>query len=86
MQKPLKSRRADGKGHWPAGKRRSPLTARERRALVALVHRAIEAESARAVARALGVSDRTVRRWRDEIDVPMPEQAAAMRERLKFMK
>ncbi len=58
-----RTKRADGRGHWPAGKRRGdgPIPRRLR----ARMERAIEGGqiSIRGIARHLGVSDRTVRRW-----------------------
>lgn len=59
----MKSRRDDGRGHWPAGKYRSALTAAQRASVIRRIRKAVEQlESIRAVARTLGVSDRSVRR------------------------
>lgn len=58
-----KSRRADGLGHWPAGKHRSPLSAAERAQVIRRLRKLVDAqESMRGAARVLGVSDRLVRR------------------------
>ena len=66
-----KSVRADGRGHWRAGKRRSDAPAKLRRRLLAAIRRAQRnGLSIRAVGRALDVSDKTVRRWLAEHDYP----------------
>lgn len=59
---PLKSQREDGRGHWPAGRARSNITAAERARVIRRLHKAAETESLRAIARTLGVSDRSIRR------------------------
>ena len=63
------SLRKDGRGHWPAGKRRSDASGRDVRRALAAIRRANERDghSLRSIARTLGVSDRTVRRWLDGI-------------------
>lgn len=71
----MKSSRPDGLGHWPAGKRRSTIPAKERRALLARLKRAVRQKSARAVARRLGYSDSTIRRWLSGEDWPSAEDA-----------
>lgn len=59
----LKSKRKDGRGHWPAGKHRSTLTAAERATVIRKLRKAIKnLESIRAVSRTLGISDRSIRR------------------------
>jgi hypothetical protein len=61
--KPIDSKRQDGRGHWPAGKPRSTLTAAERAAVVAKLRKGVDAyQSIRGVARVLEVSDRSIRR------------------------
>lgn len=57
-----KSQRADGRGHWPAGRSQSTLTAPERRAVIRRIRTAVALQSIRAVARTLGIDDRSVRR------------------------
>lgn len=70
------SARRDGRGHWPAGKRRSDVEPLERRRAVVRLRAAIEkGESRRAIARAIGMSDRTVRRWLAGEDWPMAQSA-----------
>lgn len=64
----LKSKRSDGRGHWPAGKRRNPDAGNWGRTRLA-VRRFIDANyspgsiSYRALAADLGISDRSVRKW-----------------------
>jgi len=59
----LKSKRADGLGHWPAGKARSTLTLPERARVIRKLRKAtVDLESVRAVARTLEISDRQIRR------------------------
>lgn len=78
-----KSARRDGRGGWPAGKRRHPVgrwpatLAR----LVALLrdHAQRGAISRNALANAVGVSEGTVRRWVSAEDVPSPEMQTAVR-------
>jgi transcriptional regulator with XRE-family HTH domain len=65
------------RGHWPAGKPRNPTTG-VKTAVAALQrlltkHRTPGKISARALAAAIGVSDRTVRRWLAGEDVPSPD-------------
>lgn len=68
---PLKSKRADGLGHWPAGKSRSTLTAAERARVIRKLRKAaVELESVRAVARTLEMSDRSIRRILSGEDQP----------------
>lgn len=80
----VKSSRKDGRGHWPAGKRRSRLNARARNAFVLDLRRAVARKdsSIRSVARLLEVSDRTVRRWLSGEDWPMSEEIAVLGRRL----
>lgn len=72
---PLKSSRSDGRGHWPAGKRRNPDRGNWSRVRLSL-RRFIEEHycrgviSIRAVAADLGVDDRSVRKWLDGTSRP----------------
>lgn len=71
MSEPIKSQRTDGRGHWPAGKSRSPLTAPQRARVIRKLRKAIEElKSIRATARTLGISDRSVRRVLNGEDQP----------------
>lgn len=75
----MTSERRDGRGHWPAGKRRSRLPARERRALIRRVRLALDhGESRRAIARKLRISDRTLGRWLKGEDFPMKAKRHAL--------
>jgi DNA-binding transcriptional regulator YiaG len=61
------------KGHWPKGKRRnSSIYAPQTVRLIRSSYR--QGLSLKQIARHLGVSDRTVRRWRDGIDCPSDER------------
>lgn len=70
--------RADGRGHWPRGKRRHALDpARHKRVMqqvrTLLDTRATRGEiSRRALAGHLGVSETAIRRWLNEEDLPPP--------------
>ena len=81
----IKSQRADGRGHWPAGKRRNPDTGQWNRTRLRLA-RLIEDHprrgriSCRALADAVGVGDRAVRNWIAGIDRPAPELQDAVRQ------
>lgn len=77
----MKSERSDGRGHWTHGKRRSVLTAEERRAFLAAIRRHAAAEGIRATARHLKCSDRSVRRWLAGEDWPT-QMAIVRRARL----
>jgi LmbE family N-acetylglucosaminyl deacetylase len=70
------------KGHWPKGKRRN-----HPRGWITLVkrldHYIQERASAKAAARAIGVSDRTIHRWLAGEDVGTEESAAQIRELLR---
>lgn len=69
------------KGHWPRGKRRNPDERVEllRRTTARLLRRRLTPKkiSRKALARAIGVSDRTVRRWLAGEDLPAPARTAA---------
>lgn len=72
------STRTDGRGHWPAGKRRNPDSGQWSRILQRLqtilgTHHRRGVVSARALAAHLGVSDRAVRRWLRSEDRPAPD-------------
>lgn len=58
----VKSQRADRKGHWPKGQPRSGLTKLEGQLVASIIWQRCRVSSMRAVARELGLSDRTVRR------------------------
>ncbi len=72
------------KGHWPAGKRRNPVTgwSRTHQAWVKLIQSRPEngIVSGRACAASLGVSPRTVYRWMTGEDVPSQEMQQQIRE------
>jgi hypothetical protein len=71
MTEPIKSKRADGLGHWPKGKARSTLTESQRAAVARKLRKAIgDLQSIRAVARTLGLSDRSIRRILSGEDQP----------------
>lgn len=79
-----KSARADGRGGWPVGKRRHTDVGdwqRIRLRIVSLIadryqHGRI---SARALSIAIGVNDRTVRRWLAGEDRPSPADQERLR-------
>ena len=78
IMKPIASKRHDKRGHWPAGKRRhadSGQWSRTRLTISALVneHYSHGVRSMRALAVAVGVSDRAVRRWLSGEDRPSPQ-------------
>lgn len=68
--KPIKSKRDDKRGHWPAGKSRSTLTAAERARVLRKLRKVAETESIRSIARTLDVSDRSIRRLFSGEDQP----------------
>lgn len=75
----IESSRTDRRGHWPAGKRRgdSPIPAALRRKLdKALDHGDL---TRRGIARALNLSDRSVRRWLSGEDWPSAAHLASLR-------
>lgn len=84
----MESARKDGRGHWPAGKRRNPLDARMRQRLRAAIRRALNAPSPnpnrpgramslKEIGALIGVSDKTVARWQRDEDFPPRETALA---------
>lgn len=80
------------RGHWPRGRRRNPITPRGwerlRAAIAAILPDAPRHGrlSRRALARYLGVSDRTVRRWLDGTDYPSAEYLPGLRAWLRAEK
>jgi hypothetical protein len=68
-----KTKREDGRGHWPAGKQRSTVDPDRARKCLAALARILDTRgdaggpnaeiSRKAVARYLGVDDRTIRKW-----------------------
>lgn len=68
------SHRADGRGHWPAGRRRNKTDAKIRLRLLAAIRRCLRAPSPnpnrpgrtmsrKEIAVLAGVSDKTITRW-----------------------
>jgi len=73
------------RGHWTKGKRRN--NPRGWKVLLALLKRYVrERASGRKTAVAIGVSDRTLRRWISGEDVAGEEHAAQLRELLAGIK
>jgi hypothetical protein len=71
MSAALKSKREDGRGHWPAGKSRSTLTAADRARVIRKLRKAaLDLESVRAVSRTLEVADSSIRRILSGEDQP----------------
>ena len=66
----MKSIRKDHRGHWPAGKQRSPLTAAQIATVLRKLNRALEDQSMLAVAKVVGISDTQVRRIVRGEDLP----------------
>ena len=71
------SQREDGRGHWPRGQRRNDaLPARKMAGLMRRVRRLVDRDPADltltrvAIAEAVGVSERSVRRWLSGEDHP----------------
>lgn len=78
----FRSARADRRGHWTFGRRRSTASDDEiRAALVAIETAFASGVSLRAIARAVGVSDRAVRKWLDGERTPSAEHCRAVLER-----
>lgn len=74
----MTSTRKDGRGHWPAGKRRNPDAGHWSRTRLALQqilddHWRRGERSYAALAAELGVSDRAVRRWLSGTHRPHPD-------------
>lgn len=79
-----KSARADGRGGWPTGKRRHEDVGdwqRIRLRIVSLLNDRPEhgRVSVRAIARVMGVADRTLRRWLQGEDRPSPADQERLR-------
>jgi hypothetical protein len=77
------SARADGRGGWPTGKRRHPVgtwPATLARLVVLLRdHARRGVVSGNALAAAVGVGEKTVRRWVSGEDLPSAEMQAAVK-------
>jgi len=76
------SARRDGRGGWPTGKRRHPMgtwPATLARLQVLLQQPRRGVVSRNAIAKAVGVSEGTVRRWVSGEDVPSVEMQTAVR-------
>lgn len=58
------------RGHYPKGKRRHPTDTNLLCKLRAGLRRATKHRRMRSIARAMYISDRTIRRWRDGVDQP----------------
>jgi hypothetical protein len=85
MAKKSKSARADGRGGWVPGKRRNQDVgdwSRLRIDLAALFADAYDRQlrTPSVLARALAVSEKTVRRWLSGEDRPAPESQEAVRQ------
>jgi len=78
----MKSKRADGFGHWPAGKHRSTLSVADRAKVLRKLRRANEERSIRAIARTLDVSDRSIRRILAGEDQPSERLSGLVNARL----
>lgn len=79
----MRSRRDDGRGHWPAGKRRNPDVVRWSRLRLRLCRLLDEhwqrgVISAAALADAVGVSRKTATNWLRGEDRPSPEHQQAI--------
>lgn len=72
----MKSKRTDGRGHWPRGKPRSGLSELEATTCRRSIQRALERISARQVGRLLGVSASTVARISRGQNLPSARVAA----------
>ncbi len=78
----MKSKREDSRGHWPAGKQRSTLTAAQVARVLRKLNRALEEQSMRQVASVVGISDTQVRRIVRGDDLPSEHTAALVMRRL----
>jgi len=83
-KKKTKSARADGRGGWPVGKKRHADVGdwqRIRLRVCSLLDDRYEygRVTVRAIAAAIGVSDRTMRRWLSGEDRPSPEDQERLR-------
>lgn len=73
------------RGHWPAGKRRHPkmpakLKARINKAITPIAGGPVPegTHTVKSIARDIGVSDRTLRRWLSGEDNPSPDHVARL--------
>lgn len=74
-----RSKRKGARGHWPRGKRRSDLDEKTRRQLIARIRVACDRGlSLKAIAEAIRVSDRAVRRWLAGDHYPMKRSVRRM--------
>lgn len=71
------SHRADGRGHWPRGRRRTPDSDERREAIAGLHARIADGWSIRGIAGDLKVSGRTLGRWLSGRHHPSPTQKSA---------
>lgn len=62
MRPEMKSKRKDHRGHWPAGKPRTTLTAAQIATVLRKLNRALEDQSMIQVGKVIGISDTQVRR------------------------
>jgi len=76
----MKSQRPDKRGHWPRGKRRHAVDPQRHQTAILRLSALLDAHSGRrdgvsrlGLARYVGVSDRTVRRWLSQEDLPSPQ-------------
>lgn len=76
----MKSSRQDRRGHWPKGKRRSNISREYLRVILRHLERTLEYPglSQRGLARHVGVSEKTVRRWLSEECWPSEEFLEAL--------
>lgn len=84
----MESSRTDGRGHWPAGKRRNPDCGKWSRLRLTLSRflddrYEIGRITPRALATELGVSDRAVHRWLSGQHRPSEEYQLAIEQWLK---
>lgn len=77
-----KSQREDGRGHWQRGRSRSTLTAAERALVIRRLRKLAETESARGIAKTLGVSNSAVSRILSGEDQPSARMLRLVRARL----
>lgn len=73
----MQSQRADGRGHWPAGKRRHPPAPDVVRIIR---HMRLFGLPWREIAELVGVDQRTIRNWVQGIDVPEPRHVKRIRQ------
>lgn len=78
----MKSQREDGRGHWARGKQRTTLNPVQIAACLRKLHKALEEQSMRGVAKTLGISDTQVGRIVRGEDLPSEATYELVRERL----